>query len=388
MIPGCDPVSAVTAGRECKMKKSSSRTIYKRVVIILFILLVICAAAAIILIRTPGARYRHNVNLGRRYMHGRQYDEAVRVFTKAIEVDPDRSEAYRGRGDAYVKMDEMEQAYDDYKRVEELTGESGLAERKTGLSDPSETGSSGTETPQTVTPGSDAPASSGPQGDAAGKGPSAEPTQAPSPEVQPTPEEKGPTPSDYDAFLEAVRSDPYGHYFQDEYGTDLSEYDKPAIMYAMGDLDRDEVNEVFLSYTNSGSPYNVINTEVWKWNGSSFEVYSVDGGSYATKDFYSLGYIRTYPKNPKTLIDPFTVMGYNPATKSYDIEIFSVKGVGPDTMPSYGEYSPELDADGDGIIYYENNEIPLTREEYEALLEPYVPDWAHVDLSWQLLISF
>ena len=174
----------------------------------------------------------------------------------------------------------------------------------------------------------------------------------------------------------------------DEYGTDLSEYNKPAIMYAMGDLDRDEVNEVFLSYTNSGSPYNVINTEVWKWNGSSFEVYSVDGGSYATKDFYSLGYIRTYPKNPKTLIDPFTVMGYNPATKSYDIEIFSVKGVGPDTMPSYGEYSPELDADGDGIIYYENNEIPLTREEYEALLEPYVPDWAHVDLSWQLLISF
>ena len=81
-------------------------------------------------------------------------------------------------------------------------------------------------------------------------------------------------------------------------------------------------------------------------------------------------------------------MGYNPATKSYDIEIFNVKGVGPDTMPSYGEYSPELDADGDGIIYYENNEIPLTREEYEALLEPYVPDWAHVDLSWQLLISF
>ena len=46
MIPRCDPVSAVTAGRECRMKKSSSRTIYKRVVIILCILLVICAAAA------------------------------------------------------------------------------------------------------------------------------------------------------------------------------------------------------------------------------------------------------------------------------------------------------------------------------------------------------
>ena len=356
--------------------------------IILFILLIICAAAAIFFIRTPGAGYRHNVNLGRRYLHDRKYDEAVRVFTKAIEIDSSRSEAYRGRGEAYMETGETEQAYDDYKRVEELTGERGLAERKTGISTSSEAGSSGTETPQTVTPGPGSPDGSGSQGEIPGNGASADPTPTSSPKQQPTPEEKGPTQTDYDVFLESVRNDPYGYYFQDEYGTDLSEFNAPAIMYAMGDLDNDQVSEIFLSYTNSGSPYNVINTEVWKWNGSSFEIYSVDGGSYETKDFYSTGYIRTYPKNPKTLIDPYTVMGYNPATQSYDIEILSAEGVGQETMPPYGEYSPELDADGDGIIYYVNNRTPLTREEYEALIEPYVPDRAHVDLSWQMLISF
>ena len=368
------------------MKRSDSRIIYKRVVIILSILLIICVAAVIILLRTPGVKYRHNINLGRRYQHGRQYDEAVRVFTKAIEVDPGRSEAYLGRGDTYMEMGKTEQAYDDYKRVEDLTGETGLAERKTGLSASSETGSSGTETPKAVTP---VPDSSGTQETPSGNKVPAEPTStpAPSPEVQPTPEEKGPTQTDYDAFLEAVRNDPYG-YFLDENGPGLSEYDQPAIMYAMGDLDNDAEDEIFLSYTNSGGPYNVINTEVWRWNGYSFEIFSVDGGSYETKDFYSTGYIRVYPKNPKTLIDPYTVMEYNPATKSYDIEILYAEGIGPNTSPPYGEYSPELDADGDGIIYHVNNETPLTREEYEALIEPYVPDRAHVDLSWQLLISF
>ena len=256
---------------------------------------------------------------------------------------------------------------------------------------PSVAGNSQTETPQTVTPGPGAPDNSGSEGKLPGNEVTAEPT-APAPEVQPAaepvPEETGPSQTDYDSFLASVRNDPYGYYFGVSDGSGLSDYDKPAIMYAIGDLDNDGLNEIFLSYINSGGPYNVINTEIFKWDGSSFAVYSVDDGSYETKDFFSKGYIRTYPKNPKTLYEPFTVWGYNPGTQSYDIELFSVWGVGPDTMPPYGEYSPELDADGDGIIYYKNGEEMLTRAEYEALLEPYVPDWAHVDLSWQLLISF
>ena len=56
-------------GGEYIMKKSHSLTLYKRLAVILFIILVIFTAAVIVLLRTPDARYRHNVNLGSRYMH-------------------------------------------------------------------------------------------------------------------------------------------------------------------------------------------------------------------------------------------------------------------------------------------------------------------------------
>ena len=92
------------------MKKSRSLTLYKRLAVILFIILVIFTAAVIVLLRTPDARYRHNVNLGSRYMHNQEYDEAVRVFTKAIDIDPRRSEAYEKRGEAYMDMGRPEQA--------------------------------------------------------------------------------------------------------------------------------------------------------------------------------------------------------------------------------------------------------------------------------------
>lgn len=379
-------------GGEYIMKKSRSLTLYKRLAVILFIILVIFTAAVIVLLRTPDARYRHNVNLGSRYMHNQEYDEAVRVFTKAIDIDPRRSEAYEKRGEAYMDLGRPEQAYDDYKRVEDLTGEKGLAERKTGISDPSQAGASPTETPKPVPSGADPAGNSGPQGEKpAGESP-AGPTPTPSPEVmptpEPTPETAGPIEADYNSFLSDVRNDPYGYFISGNDGDALSDYTSPQIMYAIGDLDNDEVDEIFLSYTNSGMPYEVINTEVWAWNGSSFSVYSVDGGSYETKDFYSTGYIRTYPKNPKTLYYPFTVRGYDPETQSYDIEILSAYGVSTYTAPPYGQYLPELDADGDGIIYYVNDDTPLTAEEYEAMIEPYVPDRAKVELTWQLLISF
>ena len=125
----------------------------------------------------------------------------------------------------------------------------------------------------------------------------------------------------------------------------------------------------------------MISTQVWKWNGSAFELYANIGGSYATMDFYTTGGIRHYPKNPKTLINPYTVEVYNAESKTYD-ELFGVAGVTSDTMEHYGTYDPALDLDGDGIIYYQNGETPMTQAEYEALIEPYVPDRAHLELNW------
>ncbi len=199
-----------------------------------------------------------------------------------------------------------------------------------------------------------------------------------------------PSADDYANFLLAVKSDPYMYYIKTENGSDLSSYTQPIVLSATGDLNNDSIDEIFLSYQNSGGPYNVFNTEIWQWDSisSAFELYSVDPGSAATKDFYTTGYIRNYPENPKTMINPYSVYGYNPNTKAFDLFVFTVKGVGPETISNYGVYSADLDYDDDGIIYYKDNEIPMTKDEYNALIDPYVPDKALLELNWELLVEF
>lgn len=338
-------------------------------VAVLSVILTISVSGFVILITLPAARYRHNINLGHNYLVQLNYDGALQAYSNAIDIDPNMSDAYRGRADTYLEMGNTELAYKDYQKVEDITGEAGLAERMTGLTDTK---------PEENTSESDV------QHDNYS---ATEIITEKSSELSPVPTLPAPASTDYDNFLQSVMNDPYAYYVQLDYAEPLNTYSNPAVEYAIGDLDNDAVNEVFLSYTNSGGPYNVINTEIWKWNENSsvFELYAADTGSAPTKDFYSTGYIRSYPKNPKTMINPFVVCGYNPETKSYDRDLFFVKGVGPNTIPSYGVYSAEEDLDHDGIIYYKDNEVAMTQAEYDALIDPYVPDRAHVNLTWELL---
>lgn len=351
------------------MKRHTMRRTLTLAVAVLSVILAINISGFALLITVPAARYRHNINLGHYYLVQLDYDGALRAYSNAIDIDPKKSDAYQGRADTYMKMGNIELAYQDYQKVEDITGEAGLAERMTGLNDKKQ------EEP---------PSESEVQHEDSGAV-SIVPEETPEP--SPIPTLPAPASTDYDSFLQAVKDNPYTYYIQGDYAEPLNTYSTPAVEYAIGDLDNDAVNEVFLSYTNSGGPYNVINTEVWKWNvnSSAFELYAADGGSAPTKDFYSTGYIRVYPKNPKTMLNPFSVYGYNPETKSYDREIFVVKGVTPNTIPNYGVYSAEEDLDHDGIIYYKDNEIAMTQAEYDALIDPYVPDRAHVNLNWQLL---
>ena len=53
--------------------------------------------------------------------------------------------------------------------------------------------------------------------------------------------------------------------------------------------------------------------------------------------------------------------------------------------PVFRKEVEQYDLDHDGIIYYKDNEIAMTQAEYDALIDPYVPDRAHVNLNWQLL---
>lgn len=339
------------------MKESSGNAL-RRALVALSVLLVLTLAIFIAVVNMPLTRYAHYMNLGAKYLLNEEYDDAVRAFSEAVKIEPNDAEPYRARAEAYEQTGQSDLAYQDYLEIERITGETGLADRKFGKSF-DENASADASGPSAENASTETP-----------------PTETPVP-ATPTPEPVAP---DYDAFFQDVKINPNAYFIPLD-GYDLYTYDNPGAVIARGDLDLDGVDEAFVSFTNHGSPYNVISTQVWKWNGSAFELYANIGGSYATMDFYTTGGIRHYPKNPKTLINPYTVEVYNAESKTYD-ELFGVAGVSPDTMEHYGTYDPALDLDGDGIIYYQNGETPMTQAEYEALIEPYVPDRAHLELNW------
>ena len=73
--------------------------------------------------RTPDMQYRHNLNLGNKYLLAMQYDDAVNAFTRAIDIEPKAADAYVGRGDAYAGLKQDEKAQVDYIKAVELDPE-------------------------------------------------------------------------------------------------------------------------------------------------------------------------------------------------------------------------------------------------------------------------
>lgn len=64
-------------------------------------------------------QWQEQYDLGIRYLSEGNYEEAIIAFTAAIEIDPNRAEAYVGRGDAYVASGEtvenLATALEDYE---------------------------------------------------------------------------------------------------------------------------------------------------------------------------------------------------------------------------------------------------------------------------------
>lgn len=64
---------------------------------------------------SPERRYIHSLNLGSKYLLSLDYEDAVKAFSKAIDIDPKKPDAYIGRGDAYAALNMNELARDDYE---------------------------------------------------------------------------------------------------------------------------------------------------------------------------------------------------------------------------------------------------------------------------------
>ena len=99
---------------------NKSRRALNRAVIALAVIFMILTASVIVVLSTDAAQYRHNMNLGRRYLTNNEYASAVRAFDAAIKIRKESGEAYMGRGDAYAGLGETESAGNDYETARTL----------------------------------------------------------------------------------------------------------------------------------------------------------------------------------------------------------------------------------------------------------------------------
>ena len=97
-------------------------------------------ALAVLILLTAcggGESWEEQYDLGVRYLSEGNYEEAILAFTAAIEIDPQRPEAYVGRGDAAVRSGETAEtlaaALADYQAALDL--DEGLAAAWLGLAD-------------------------------------------------------------------------------------------------------------------------------------------------------------------------------------------------------------------------------------------------------------
>ena len=84
-----------------------------------------------------GPSWQEQYDLGLRYLSDGNYEAAILAFTAAIEIDPNRPEAYIGRGDAYIASGETAEnlaaALADYQAA--LTLDETLADAWLGIAD-------------------------------------------------------------------------------------------------------------------------------------------------------------------------------------------------------------------------------------------------------------
>lgn len=58
-------------------------------------------------------KWQEQYDLGQQYLLDENYEEAIVAFTAAIEIDPNQTDAYIGRGDAYFALAQTENANND-----------------------------------------------------------------------------------------------------------------------------------------------------------------------------------------------------------------------------------------------------------------------------------
>lgn len=78
---------------------------------------------------TPANRLRRQLDLGNKYLTGQKYAEAIVEFDKAIAIDPMCVDAYLGKAEAYIGIDNIDLAIETLEIGYELTQDAKILEK-------------------------------------------------------------------------------------------------------------------------------------------------------------------------------------------------------------------------------------------------------------------
>jgi tetratricopeptide (TPR) repeat protein len=74
--------------------------------------------------RSPGYQYIYQ---GQHYAQQQEWKTAIAQYSLAIEIDPELPEAYAGRANAHLKLDEITEAHKDFSKASELDSQNSQA---------------------------------------------------------------------------------------------------------------------------------------------------------------------------------------------------------------------------------------------------------------------
>ena len=83
------------------------------VLAVIALILAVLAAGMLFLVLAPGPRLHWALTMGEKYLTQGNYEQAVTMFTRAIQVDDRAEAAYLGRAEAYTQLGESEAAEAD-----------------------------------------------------------------------------------------------------------------------------------------------------------------------------------------------------------------------------------------------------------------------------------
>ena len=115
--------------------KMSARQKLKRVIAVLGALLCVEIGFLAYQMNDSAGRVSRNLDLGNKYLLAEDYDSAISAFSKAIEIDSMNADAYIGRGDAYKAKEDYANAWADYEKAQELSGDTDILRNKIGATE-------------------------------------------------------------------------------------------------------------------------------------------------------------------------------------------------------------------------------------------------------------